>query len=941
MTTHNITVTATDSTKSAFGNIERSLAGLNSTASKLTSTFAALIGGLSVARVIESASAYQDLEVRLKAVSAAGTDTKALLSSLAAASSGTAGGVATMVEAYAQLKLAGLDASTSTIASLKNLAGASGNELGRTADIIGKAFRGEFGKLDDFGIEVENRAGKFVVKYQGQTQAIVSSTGQVVNEIIKLSNTNASFADAALAKSKSLDTQISKLRGTVEKGIGSSNLADSLSTLISKVNEFFISSGSITKAANYLAAAINFLGDNFNSIMIILGGVIGYFKIFGPLAVFISDKVNLIGKAMLAAGSGMAYFRGLLTGGFTAIVAGITQFINNWGRALGLLDSTYPVIASIMFAFRGLLVGLLRFAGWVGVAVAVVESINLVVKAFTGFDILDWVSDKFTGLIKLAKEWLGISAGIATTSASALPAGVAPSTAGAGRGNQGGASVTDITGGKPGKESNPFLRDMLENFAKIKGELSTLQSAMKGIKDSNILNLLFDEAASRAEKFGIILEKPIALIGRDFRLALDKSTESLRVEAINLQNTKGQMAMFSNELLAAEQASDKMSMRLDNLGLMTAKFYGELLVGANTVREGAMRLADMQYQQGKFVQNLQTTRQELEGQSITLRLLNEGYAAGTITMNEYVDALGGVNERLLTQRELTTQITANTQKEIAHTEAMTEAAGAALLAAGTMAEKLSIYKQYKTELGTIITLEKALQVEARKTMIEEDRKAKILRDSIPVYQEIANVAYDSTKKAGDALTQNLTEAIMTGKGLLSSFKDFFNTILNDIAAAIVKKQFVNPIVDSLTGMMTGGGGAGGIAGMISGLFKGGSQFTPGSNSFVGPMMPGAGGGGGGFMDSITQFFSGMFADGGTIPAGHFGIAGEAGAELITGPATVIPQSKLGGGDAPIVVNLSLNAIDTKSGVEFLVQNRAVITGVVQQAFNRNAKNGFA
>jgi len=105
------------------------------------------------------------------------------------------------------------------------------------------------------------------------------------------------------------------------------------------------------------------------------------------------------------------------------------------------------------------------------------------------------------------------------------------------------------------------------------------------------------------------------------------------------------------------------------------------------------------------------------------------------------------------------------------------------------------------------------------------------------------------------------------------------------------------------------------------------------------MMPGASGGG--FMDSITQFFSGMFANGGTIPAGHFGIAGEAGAELITGPATVIPQSKLGGGEAPIIVNLSLNAIDTKSGVEFLVQNRAVITGVVQQAFNRNAKNGFA
>ena len=157
MTVHNIQITATDNTKTAFANIERSLGALNATAGKVTSTFAALIGGLSVGKIIEVSKNFQNLEVALKSVSAAGTDTKALLKTLADASNGTSSSVSDMVEAYRQLKLAGVDASVETIKSLKNLSAAGGIELGRTAELIGKAFRGEFGKLDDFGVEVENR----------------------------------------------------------------------------------------------------------------------------------------------------------------------------------------------------------------------------------------------------------------------------------------------------------------------------------------------------------------------------------------------------------------------------------------------------------------------------------------------------------------------------------------------------------------------------------------------------------------------------------------------------------------------------------------------------------------------------------------------------------------------------------------------------------------
>ena len=46
----------------------------------------------------------------------------------------------------------------------------------------------------------------------------------------------------------------------------------------------------------------------------------------------------------------------------------------------------------------------------------------------------------------------------------------------------------------------------------------------------------------------------------------------------------------------------------------------------------------------------------------------------------------------------------------------------------------------------------------------------------------------------------------------------------------------------------------------------------------------------------------------------------------------------GSGDQ-VNVNFTINAIDTQTGTEFLIQNKRVITGVVQEAFNRRASAG--
>ncbi|MCZ6808007.1 MAG: hypothetical protein O7F08_13705 [Deltaproteobacteria bacterium] len=50
-------------------------------------------------------------------------------------------------------------------------------------------------------------------------------------------------------------------------------------------------------------------------------------------------------------------------------------------------------------------------------------------------------------------------------------------------------------------------------------------------------------------------------------------------------------------------------------------------------------------------------------------------------------------------------------------------------------------------------------------------------------------------------------------------------------------------------------------------------------------------------------FSGFFAHGGNIPSGKFGIVGERGPELVSGPAKVTPAASMVGGDTVFELRL--------------------------------------
>lgn len=193
-------------------------------------------------------------------------------------------------------------------------------------------------------------------------------------------------------------------------------------------------------------------------------------------------------------------------------------------------------------------------------------------------------------------------------------------------------------------------------------------------------------------------------------------------------------------------------------------------------------------------------------------------------------------------------------------------------------------------------------------------------------QATTNVANDF-ESLGQTIEKDfagtLESALSDGKLSLSDFEGFFRSTLTNILNDAMNG---GKGLSSIFGSIFGGGGGGG--GFLGGLFGGGGG---GIFSGIGSLFSG-----GGLFGGIGKIFGGFFANGGHLPSGKFGIAGEAGPEIVQGPAQITPMSGLGGTN----VTFQINAIDTQTGTQFLLDNKQQIVGMVQQAGHRRGKEIF-
>ena len=180
-----------------------------------------------------------------------------------------------------------------------------------------------------------------------------------------------------------------------------------------------------------------------------------------------------------------------------------------------------------------------------------------------------------------------------------------------------------------------------------------------------------------------------------------------------------------------------------------------------------------------------------------------------------------------------------------------------------------------------------------------------------VSDEIASVTTRAFKTMEDALV----EFTMTGK---LNFKDMARSIISDLIRIQIRQ--------SLMGMTGPGGFLGGFVGNL------GSQFATAATYGTTP-----------FSEQTTALATwSSFAGGGYTGSGARtgGIDGRGGFPAILHPnETVIDHNGSGGVSAPTVVNFNINAIDTQTGVQFLMTNKPAIVGMIQQAYNRRGERG--
>lgn len=85
-------------------------------------------------------------------------------------------------------------------------------------------------------------------------------------------------------------------------------------------------------------------------------------------------------------------------------------------------------------------------------------------------------------------------------------------------------------------------------------------------------------------------------------------------------------------------------------------------------------------------------------------------------------------------------------------------------------------------------------------------------------------------------------------------------------------------------------------------------------------------------DEARGVFAGLFANGGFIPPGQFGIVGERGPELISGPAQITPLDAVGSG-ANQNISYYIDAVDARSFKEMIARDPGFIHAVAQRGGN--------
>ena len=425
------------------------------------------------------------------------------------------------------------------------------------------------------------------------------------------------------------------------------------------------------------------------------------------------------------------------------------------------------------------------------------------------------------------------------------------------------------------------LRENAEKFREeAKAKTENADATKKVVEQNNNVVQGMSAAQIQAQEYGEFLKK--------LQEQITKTTKETQFKAQAL-------GFIKKEFEAGRMSIDAYASAVKILGMNTGKTKEELdkLKGVIPELTGF----------DKFMRDLTNSAgaaaTKIEHEAMAVAELDKLLAAGKINIDTYAQAMmqigkGGTpggdakDDPLTVSEELVKSFTEQKEK--------LKQLNDALLNVDTLAKQAGVSQEFLT------------------TKIKEQMEA------LEIYQAKAKTTQDIIEEGfagiSKSISSELATAIRTGESLLGALENVFSRTLDNILQKILESQ----IEQALGGLFGGlGGGGGGFS--LGSLFG-----TP----TVGAPMGG--------------FKLPFFANGGIAKKGQPSIVGDGGEpELFipgqTGRVTPMSQLNTGGGKEVNVV-FNLNAVDTQTGVEFLLKNKPQIIGMVSQGFNQRGRAGI-
>jgi len=407
------------------------------------------------------------------------------------------------------------------------------------------------------------------------------------------------------------------------------------------------------------------------------------------------------------------------------------------------------------------------------------------------------------------------------------------------------------------------------------------------------------------------LQKMYGLTGEEFRKALEKgriSAEAVEL-AITRLTTKG--GKYANGAIAqSDTLAGKFSTLQDNvtrfaqrIGQVLSPVLKGLLDQVNELISGFNRLFLQGDLEGKLYAAGELdpkSRKALFDESFkeAERLAKLGKFGqgeiGTKALEIYQEALKGVARDVgLIQEKV---------KSLGSTEIP------ALLGGTSGSDKATKQLQKQLAEGQKLSTEFTRQLQLLQTRNEFDKQ--LLQNAYDYEDAVARI-----RKTADPLQQ---EGLISQAAAVRNAKDLrtledaaanFGKTMGGLAAESVKKvkeelTDVEAALQAIGNQLESTVGSA-IDGLIDGTAELNEMLQQTLKDIAKLLIKGALFGFGGTGPAAKGLFGGFFADGGTLGAGKWGIAGESGPEVVHGPARITPMSDLGGGNTS--VNITVNA----------------------------------